>query len=161
MADENIFYKINSYKLKYKQIIFVALLGLKLVQKYLYLSKFRYVIVGIFGAIFELFIFFALLHFNLNVFLSNVVAYHLAIFFCYFLHLFYTYRMPELSLNLIQFVKYISLMYIQLFCSMIILYILIKNLELRFEISKVIQIILITPLSYLFQKYLIFTKKEL
>jgi putative flippase GtrA len=130
-------------------------------MRYLNSPRFRYLLVGFFGAIFEFFIFSYLVYLKFTVFVSNVFAYHLAIVICYFLHFFFTHRMVKLNATSIRFIKYISLMYIQFLIGMVILWILIIYLEVGIEASKIIQIALVTPVSYFLQNIFIFTKKKL
>ena len=118
----------------------------------------RFFIVGIIGAIFELLLFSGFVRFGLGILYSNFIAFHCAFTLCFFLHYYYTYQKPYEGTRRIfgGFVQYAALMYAQLIIGSILLYFFIDKLYWMAEIAKIIQIGIVTPLSYLIQKLIIF-----
>ncbi|MBD3648765.1 MAG: GtrA family protein [Pseudomonadales bacterium] len=123
-------------------------------------TTFKYLIVGIIGAIIELSVFSLMIRYGIGLVISNILAFHLAFLACYFLHYEYTHGRPfegifELSNGLI---KYATLMYSQLVVGTALLWILIEELSIGPDLSKLLQLALITPISYLIQRKFIFRR---
>jgi putative flippase GtrA len=123
----------------------------------------RFFGVGVVGAILELVLFSVLVRAGTGMIYSNFIAFHCAFFLCFFLHYRYTYQKPyEGNSNVIGgFIKYTGLMYAQLILSSLLLWFLINKLEWKTEISKFVQIGLVTPVSYAIQKMAIFQVKKI
>jgi putative flippase GtrA len=122
----------------------------------------RYFLVGVIGAIIELIIFSGLVRVGLGIFHSNFFAFHVAFSLCFFLHYHYTHKKPyEGKLKIASgFVKYAGLMYAQFVFGSLVLWFLIDKLNWMPEIAKFIQIGIVIPVSYIFQKMVIFRKRE-
>ena len=126
----------------------------------LYSAGGKYLLVGFLGAILEYIGFLALIRFKYSILASNVISYHLALVVCYILHFFFTHRMVKKNGIINRFVRYLFLMYFQFFLGLIVLIYFIEYIEFEIEISKLMQIILVTPLSYLVQKTFIFNSRS-
>jgi putative flippase GtrA len=122
----------------------------------------RFVLVGVIGAIVELVLFSGFVRAGIGILYSNFIAYHCAFFLCFFLHYHYTHQKPyEGKLKVAGgFIKYTGLMYAQLIVGSLLLWFLIDKLEWMVEISKVVQIGIVTPVSYAIQKLVIFRLRE-
>ena len=118
----------------------------------------RFILVGIIGAIVELTLFSALVRINGGVMLSNFIAFHCAFATCFFLHYYYTYKKPYSGKHKVAsgFIKYAALMYAQLIVGTLLLWLLINKLGWMPEVAKVVQISIVTPVSYVVQKLIIF-----
>jgi putative flippase GtrA len=118
----------------------------------------RFIFVGGVGAVLETSIFILMFDRGVQLYLSNIIAFHIAFFVCYFLHLNYTHSKPFSTRNavLAGFVKYSLLMYFQLFIGTALLSALIESLGINPLIAKLFQIGIVTPLGYLVQSIYIF-----
>ena len=117
-----------------------------------------YVGVGLFGAFIEWYAFLLLTTVVKSILIANIIAFHLAFLTCFFLHHFFTYKLPYSGLyNLIKGLsKFGFLMYAQLFVGSIFLFLMIKYAPFSMAVSKVLQIGLLVPVSYMIQKKFIF-----
>jgi putative flippase GtrA len=122
----------------------------------------KFILVGITGAAIEIIVFSAMIRFQAGTLISNVVAFHLAFVTCFFLHHHFTYCQPTNRTRdaLKAFFQYALLMYWQLVLGTALLWLLIDRLHWVPEISKVIQIAVVTPMSYLVQRVIIFKKRK-
>ncbi len=118
----------------------------------------RFVFVGAFGAILELVLFLSFLKIGFSILYSNFFAFHCAFVFCFFLHYHYTYQKPYEGARRIfsGFAKYSILMYMQLIIGSALLWFLTEKFNWMAEIAKILQIGIVTPLSYFIQKLVIF-----
>lgn len=118
----------------------------------------RFILVGAIGAIVELLLFSGFVRVGLGILYSNFIAFHCAFALCFFLHYHYTYQKPYKGTRrvLSGFVQYAVLMYVQLIIGSILLWFLIDKLHWIAEIAKIVQIGIVTPLSYIIQKLFIF-----
>ena len=118
----------------------------------------RYIFVGVLGAIVEMTLFAFLFRLDVGIVISNIAAFHVAFIMCYFFHYYYTHRKPFEGKSALAngLVKYTILMYGQLIIGSILLWILIKKFGLDADFSKIIQICIVTPGSYMIQKSAIF-----
>jgi putative flippase GtrA len=122
----------------------------------------RFVLVGVIGAIVELVLFSGFVRAGTGMIYSNFIAFHCAFFACFFLHYQYTYQKPYEGKHKVAggFIKYTGLMYAQFIVGSLLLWILIDKLEWTVEISKVVQIGIVTPVSYAVQKLVIFRLRK-
>jgi putative flippase GtrA len=122
----------------------------------------RFISVGIFGAILELMLFSTLMNVGLGILSSNFIAFHCAFILCFFLHYYYTHHKPYVGKRMIAgaFFQYTFLMYMQLVIGTFLLWLLIDKLAWVAEIAKVVQIGIVTPLSYVVQKRIVFRAKR-
>ena len=118
----------------------------------------RFILVGAIGAIVELVLFSGFVRVGLGILYSNFIAFHCAFALCFFLHYHYTYQRPYEGTRRIfgGFVQYAALMYVQLIIGSILLWFLIEKFYWIAEIAKIVQIGIVTPLSYIIQKLVIF-----
>ena len=118
----------------------------------------RFILVGVIGAIVELILFSGLVRTGRSILYSNVIAFHCAFALCYLLHYYYTHRKPYEGTQRVVggFAKYAGLMYVQLLVGSLLLWFLIDKLSWMAEISKIVQIGVVTPVSYAVQKLVIF-----
>lgn len=125
-------------------------------------KKVRFIVVGIIGAIIELILFSELVRAGLGVASSNFLAFHSAFLFCFFLHYYYTHQKRYAGAHAIAegLIKYVALMYVQLFVGTILLWILIDKYGWVLEFAKITQIGVVTPVNYVVQKYLIFNEDK-
>lgn len=125
-------------------------------------KKIRFVIVGLLGAIIELILFSELVRTGLGVASSNFLAFHCAFLICFFLHYYYTHQKRYAGVHIIAggLIKYAALMYVQLFVGTILLWILIDKYGWVAEFAKITQIGVVTPVSYVVQKYFIFNEDK-
>lgn len=123
-------------------------------------KKIRFIIVGIIGAIIELALFSKFTRVELSVASSNFLAFHCAFLICFFLHYYYTHQKMYDGFGIMAggLMKYATLMYIQLLFSTILLWILIDRYGWNAELGKITQIGVVTPVSYIVQKYFIFPR---
>ncbi|WP_041388968.1 GtrA family protein [Polaromonas sp. JS666] len=122
----------------------------------------RFVLVGVVGAIVELTLFAGLVRINGKVMLSNFIAFHCAFAICFFLHYYYTHQKPYVGKYKVVsgFFKYAGLMYAQLIIGTLLLWLLINKLGWMPEVAKVVQIGIVTPVSYAVQKLAIFRARS-
>lgn len=122
----------------------------------------RFILVGVLGAIIELLLFSGFVRAGLGVLYSNFIAFHCAFALCFFLHYHYTHQKPyEGTLRVVGgFAKYTGLMYTQLIVGSLLLWFLIDKLDWMAEVAKVVQIGVVTPVSYVVQKLVIFQRGE-
>lgn len=120
----------------------------------------RFLLVGVFGAIVELLIFSGLVRAGLGILYGNIVAFHCAFTICFFLHYYYTHQRPYKGTRSVTggFVKYAGLMYAQLIFGTVLLFLLIDKFGWMVELAKIFQIGTVTPVSYAFQKLVIFRR---
>jgi len=120
----------------------------------------RYQIVGAIGACFELALFSIFASVQFGILWSNFAAFHFAFILCFILHYFYTHENLIFKSDrfLCAFIKYVVLMYTLFFFGTILLWLFIERIGINVELAKFLQIGIITPFGYLFQKYLIFKK---
>jgi putative flippase GtrA len=118
----------------------------------------RFVLVGVIGAIVELVLFSGFVRAGTGIMYSNFIAFHCAFFMCFFLHHKYTFQKTYQGKHKVagDFIKYTGLMYAQFILGSLLLWFLIDKLEWMLEISKVVQIGIVTPVSYAVQKLVIF-----
>lgn len=123
-------------------------------------KKVRFVVVGLVGAIIELILFSELIRTGLGVAPGNFMAFHCAFLICFFLHYYYTHQKRYAGVHIIAegLIKYAGLMYVQLFVGTILLWILIDQYGWVAEFAKITQIGVVTPVSYVVQKYFIFNE---
>jgi putative flippase GtrA len=123
-------------------------------------STVRFVLVGVLGAVVELFLFSGAIWIGLGIVFSNFFAFHCAFIFCYTLHYFYTHKKPFVGRkNILNgFFKYAVLMYGQLFVGSLLLLLLINDFNWMPGLAKIFQICLVTPLGFLIQKLIIFKR---
>jgi len=114
--------------------------------------------VGIFGAVVELTVFSIFVNLSVNVIYTNIISFHSAFVICFFLHYYYTYQKPYVGIYKVAggFLKYFGLMYAQLIIGTLLIWLLIYKFELMPEVAKIIQIGIVTPVSYAVQKLSIF-----
>ena len=122
---------------------------------------FRYVLVGLFGALLEVILFTIMFNSSFSVIVSNVIAFHIAFICCYFLHYYFTHKKPyEGGINVVNgFLMYMVLMYSQLIVGTMLLFILIEKVGVLPMLAKVSQILIVTPIGFFIQKKLIFKKR--
>lgn len=122
----------------------------------------RFVLVGVIGAVVELMLFSGFVRAGAGMIYGNIIAFHCAFFLCFYLHYHYTHQKPYEGKNKVAsgFFKYAGLMYAQLIVGSMLLWFLINKLEWMVEISKVVQIGIVTPVSYAIQKLVIFRLRE-
>jgi len=118
----------------------------------------RFILVGVVGAIVELGVFLGLIKVGRGIFFSNIIAFHCAFALCFYLHYRYTHQKPYEGTRSVVggFVKYASLMYAQLILGSFLLWFLIDKLGWVPEIAKIVQMGIVTPVSYVVQKLVIF-----
>jgi putative flippase GtrA len=121
----------------------------------------RYLLVGVLGLIIELLLFSLFYRLGLGIILGNLLSFQIALTVCFMLHYRYTYRVLHKSFRdaLNYYFKYTSLMYIQALIGTVLLYGFIEFLLLQPELAKIIQIAIVTPISYIYQKTKIFHVK--
>jgi putative flippase GtrA len=122
----------------------------------------RFVLVGVIGAAVELILFSGFVRAGAGMIYGNIIAFHCAFFLCFFLHYHYTYKKPYKGKSKVTsgFFKYTGLMYAQLIVGSLLLWFLIDKLEWMTEIAKIIQIGIVTPLSYIIQKLIVFRWRD-
>lgn len=122
----------------------------------------RYVFVGVIGAICELALFSGLVRIGLGVLNSNFLAFHGAFILCFFLHHHYTYQRLFTSIRPLtrDFLKFAGLMYAQLIIGTLLVWFLIDQLSWVTEVAKVIQIVIVTPISYVVQRVFVFRQGQ-
>lgn len=130
-----------------------------MIKDYLKLPEVRYFFVGIFGAILEFFIFQKLINCKYSILISNLFSFHSSVIACYLLHFYVTHGASKRNGIISKFFRYITLMYVQFIFGSVILWGFINYIEFGVEVSKLMQIALVTPISYLIQKFFIFTRK--
>jgi putative flippase GtrA len=125
-------------------------------------TKVRFILVGLIGAIVEVILFSGFVRVDVRMVYSNFIAFHCAFFLCFFLHYHYTHQKPYYGKRKLvgSFFKYTALMYAQLILGSLLLWFLIEKLEWMVEISKIVQIGIVTPISYAVQKLIIFRLRE-
>lgn len=123
----------------------------------------RFIVVGGVGALVELVLFSTILRTGIGVAYSNVIAFHCAFSLCFLLHYQFTYQRPfEGKRNIVGgFMQYAALMYGQLAISSWLLWYLIDKSGWVPEIAKIIQIGIVTPISYVVQKLIIFRNRDM
>lgn len=121
---------------------------------------FRFISVGITGAIVELGLFSFMLASGIDLVIANVVAFHVAFTICFALHFIYTHRysLSDRQFFARGFLGYAALMYAQLGVGTLLLWLLITKGGCIGEVAKVLQIGVIMPISYLIQKIVIFRR---
>jgi putative flippase GtrA len=126
------------------------------------MTTIRFILVGGAGALIEIGLFSLFLRNGIGMVASNILAFHIAFAICYFLHLHFTYRQPFARKRDIAagFVKYAFLMYCQLAVGTLLLWLMIRQLDWIPELSKVIQIGIVTPVSFIVQKLVIFRARK-
>lgn len=122
----------------------------------------RFILVGLIGAIVELALFSVFVRSGLGMLYSNFIAFHCAFFLCFFLHYHYTHQKPYEGKHKVAggFVKYAGLMYAQFIVGSLLLWFLTDKLNWMAEVAKVVQIGIVTPVSYVVQKLVIFRKRK-
>ena len=125
--------------------------------------KIRFLIVGFIGALIELILFSTLLKTHLTISISNFLSFHISFVICFLLHYLYTYQKSYVITRIAfsSLIKYTGLMYVQLFLGTILLWMLIDKFGWRAEYAKFMQMCILTPISYIVQRYLIFRDKIL
>jgi putative flippase GtrA len=137
------------------------------------LMVFRYFLVGISGVVVETTLF--LLFYQASGFLQdirvmgvsvrtplvNLLAFQISLTNCFLLHLRYTFCVKPHGLRewIGFYWRYGFLMYVQLLVGTVLLYLFIDVWGWLPVISKILQLGLVAPTSYLIQKYKIFLKK--
>lgn len=126
-------------------------------------STVRFILVGVLGAVVEIFLFSGLVWVGAGVIFGNFLAFHCAFVLCYTLHYFYTHKKPFVGRkNILHgFFKYAVLMYSQLFVGSLLLLLLINDFNWIPSLAKIFQICLVTPLGFLIQKLIIFKRISL
>lgn len=121
-------------------------------------KELRFLAVGCVGALIEILIFTLLFRVTSLLILSNIIAFHIAFFGCYFLHLNYTHGRPFIENSEIfgGLIKYTLLMYFQLAVGTVVLSLFIEIFGINALLSKVLQIGIVTPFSYFTQNLYIF-----
>lgn len=121
----------------------------------------RFILVGVLGAIIELLLFSGFVRAGLSVLYSNFIAFHCAFALCFFLHYHYTHQKPYEGFLSVAggFAKYTGLMYVQLIVGSLLLWFLIDKLSWMAEFAKIVQIGVVTPVSYVVQKLVIFQRE--
>ena len=110
--------------------------------------KWRYLIAGSLGAIVEM-LFFSIIYKYLNsVIISNLIAFQVAITLTFFLHQRFTY-FAVLNSNgkKRRFILYLLLMYLLLIFGTFILEIFINTLFWNPDLSKIVQMLIVVPIS--------------
>ena len=123
-------------------------------------KKIRFFFVGGLGALIEVSLFELFVNIKLNIHISNFIAFNIAFFACYLMHYNYTYIKPYKSerKKLEGFIKYSILMYTQYLIGTYLLLIMINYFEFNTLISKIMQIAIVTPIGYIFQKKIFISK---
>jgi putative flippase GtrA len=122
-------------------------------------QKYRYLLVGGLGALLEVLVFFIVYNFSDNLVFSNFIAFNLAVLMTFLLHDFFTYRTNSRQFEFHKIIKFFGFMYFQFFLSTGMLMYILEVVHYSI-IAKLIQIVLITPISYYIQKKLIFRKRN-
>ena len=124
--------------------------------------KLRFVVVGLIGATIEIILFSVLVRAGLGVSFSNFLAFHCAFLICFFLHYYFTHQKRYNGMHVIVggLLKYAGLMYVQLLVGTVLLWLLIEKYGWVAEFAKIAQIGVVTPVSYLVQKYFIFSENK-
>ena len=127
-------------------------------MKILINTPIKFVLIGCIGASIELFAYAILVKLGIFYFICNLIGYHIAIISTFYLHNFYTFSGTKAlqSAFILRFVKYISLMYAQLLMGSGLLILFIEYFVLGELVSKIIQMLIVVPTSYFFQKLMIF-----
>ena len=119
--------------------------------------KWRYLIAGSLGAIVEMLFFSIIYKYSNSVIISNLIAFQIAITVTFFLHQRFTY------ISLIgsngkkrRYTLYLLLMYLFLIFGTFILDIFINSLFWNPHLSKIMQMLITIPASYLIQRKYIF-----
>ncbi len=130
--------------------------------KYLGRRSARYLVVGVIGAVTEFLLFVGLTRAGGGIVLSNIVAFHCAFVLCYFLHYHYTHERPFEGLRSVAsgFMKYAALVYILFILGSVLLWFFTGRLMWSPELSKIMQMAIVTPIGYFVQKGLIFQKRN-
>ena len=121
-------------------------------------EKLRFLVTGIFGASLELALFLFISASGIFYIYSHVIAFTIAVLSTFFLHFFFTYQRHAERENQLRaaFFMYLLLMYMLLLVGSAILFGLVELLETSPALAKLLQMVVLIPLSYATQKYKIF-----
>lgn len=121
-------------------------------------EKLRFLLTGLFGASLELCLFFVISASGVFYIFAHIIAFNVAVFTTFFLHYFFTYRRDTDRDNQLQtaLLLYVTFMYVLLAAGSLVLFGLVELFGVTKILAKILQMLLIMPLSYLFQKYRIF-----
>lgn len=123
--------------------------------------KLRYVAAGSVGAILEMLLFSMIYKFSGSVFVSNLIAFQVAITLTFLIHQRFTY-IAILGSNgkRRRYTLYLLLMYLLLIFGTFILKFFIDSLSWNPDFSKLVQMLIAIPISYFVQKKYIFVDSK-
>ena len=91
----------------------------------------RYFVVGALGASLDLFLFLFIYSEYQSFIIANLISFHVALIFSFFLHYKYTHNVDKNASLYIFFIRYLFLVYFLFFCGSFILFLLVRWIQAR------------------------------